>query len=174
MAERGIMTLLELKICVDMLLKPWTNHGYAKQQEQIKSNVKRQVLNDLKEKYPDISGLFDTKDIEGLGYYSCYSDFILTYKGRSILGIGTHSSTIEKTRYRAEYDIDYSDRICEEYGVNDLSEIDHVLELDAIAISCLKYSTQSKMAAIELKIQEKERELEILRKHLDKMKGEIA
>lgn len=51
-------------------------------------------------------------------------------------------------------------------NVGDIPDLEHVYTLDMIADECMKYSRESKRAAVEFEIKEKERELEKLKSQL--------
>ena len=79
--------------------------GYAKEQTMHRNRVWRKVESALQKKFPEIAEHFTFKEYRGLGYYSCYSDFSVGYDGVQIIGVGSHTSTIFRTQYRAEFDV---------------------------------------------------------------------
>ena len=99
-------TMKELLNKTNFVASRYSNSGYAREQESEKEYVKKRVLEGLKTAFPDISKDLGVRDYQGLGIYSCYSDFSITYRDEKLIGVGTHSSTIQRKYYRAEYDFD--------------------------------------------------------------------
>ena len=71
-----MVTIEELINRMKELAKSESNHGYAKQQEMRKEMFKRRFLDQLKTDYHEIADHLGTEDFTGIGYFSCYSDFL--------------------------------------------------------------------------------------------------
>ncbi len=80
-----------------------TNGGFSREQVIRKNNLKARILNQLKSDMPDIAERIGVSDFDGLGYFSCYSDFKVTFDGIALFGIATHEPTTKTAFYNAEY-----------------------------------------------------------------------
>ncbi|MBQ7431257.1 hypothetical protein [Butyrivibrio sp.] len=147
-------------------IKMFSNGGYSNTQLAQRRVVSDNILAHAKKTFPEIADFLEIKYFSGCGYFSGYSDFMITYKNWPIIAISTHTNTIENKRYVPEYYIKYSDRICEAANVGDISDLEHAYTIDMIADECMKYSRESKRAAVEFEIKKKERELEKLKSQL--------
>ena len=100
--------MYKLKKILDFVAKTVNDcfcEGYAKEQTMHRNRVWRTVESALRRKFPEIADHFTIEEYRGLGYYSCYSDFSVGYDGVQMIGVGSHTSTIHRAWYRAEYDV---------------------------------------------------------------------
>ncbi len=144
----------------------FANGGYSNTQLAQRRVISDDILAYAKKTFSEIADFLEIKYFSGCGYFNGYSDFMITYKNWPIIAMSTHTNTIENKRYVPEYYIKYSDRICEAANVGDISDLEHVYTIDMIVDECMKYSRESKRAAIEFEIKERERELEKLKSQL--------
>lgn len=147
-------------------IKMFSNGGYLNTQLAQRRVVSDNILAYAKKTFPEIADFLEIKYFSAHGYFSGYSDFMITYKNWPIIAMSTQANTIENKRYVSEYYIYYSDKICEAANVGDIPDLEHVYTLDMIADECMKYSRESKRAAVEFEIKKKERELEKLKSQL--------
>ena len=99
-------------------------------------------------------------DYYGIGAYSCYSDFSLAYKGVTLIGIGTHSQTVKKARYKADYDVSGMGEILRRNGVESVDDV----FLDDFVEWVIDFRIDEEKARLEQQIREAERKLVDLRR----------
>ena len=157
-------TMKELLNKAKFVAGRYSNGGYSTEQEKEKEFVKKMVLESLKTAFPDISNELGVKDYRGLGYYSSYSDFAITYNGEKLLGIGTHTATVQRKSYTVEYDFDVLD-IKNKENLDSLSP--------AMVVFYIKEAKQEELKnTILKKIEEKEKDIKKLKSDLNKLNND--
>ena len=154
------LTMGKLLRVVNGLVNDFSSRGYARQQESTKDRCKGVFLKRLRQKYPSIKDEFLVGDYYGIGAYSCYSDFSLAYKGVTLIGIGTHSQTVEKAYYKADYDVSDMDEILRRNGVDSVDDV----FLDDFVEWVIDFRIDEEKAQLEQQIREAERKLVDLRR----------
>ena len=152
------LTVGELKEAVARECRDWYNYGYSSAQESNRRNYEMRLSRFLDKNYPDIKD-FSILHYHGLGYYSCYSDLAIAYKGKTLIGLGTHTSTIERKRYKAELDISNLNDICKLFKIEDFEQ----LPIDK-AVECIEtFWGMKKIEQLQNKIAKKEAEIKELK-----------
>lgn len=163
------LTVGELKAAVARACLDWYNYGYSSTQESNRRIYERRLADFLERNYPDIYEEFSISTYHGLGYYSCYSDFAVDYKGTTLIGVGTHTSTVERKRYKAEVDVSNLGDICELFKIEDFEK----LTLDK-AVDCIgAFWGMQRVKQLQNQIAKKELEIKSLKEEVQGIQENI-